>query len=1474
MKQLVYNYLFAILLLTSIQQGHTQSLGCNDQINVSVNSSCAIDLSVDAFLEGSDSDLLNGMYTYVIFANGTVIVRGGNNGPTFGGDDMSPYIGSLLTFEVHYQGNGNYCWGYILVEDKIPPSIVCDCPVGGNGIGGYDPECTIACYEIPIIEEDYYGPLVNEIILTDSEDIFAQGVTDNCNNTNIDLYYYDQITDLGNCEGSILKRTFTINSGNSPRTACTKEYFIEPLDINGGMQAPFNNTSFGPVPIPIERQLLMPKALVEIPSCGLGNDPASIAQFFDNPETIDQDTDDDGRRPSDNDIDLVVENNEGIWYAYPHYYIKGRNPEGPHAQAINNEVCTLLSGYSDLKVEICAQGCIGNSKTIRSWVILDWCTGEYYNYDQIIKIVDGVGPTVTVNDIAVSVDPWECTADVHFPAPEHLFDACDNIVNYWIIGNSSSTSAITGNTTNGYKAFGVPVGIHTFRYVAEDCCNNTTTAEVKVIVQDNTPPVSVTKEQIVTSLTNIGNPNDPDNGISKIFAINVDNGSYDGCTDVTLEIRRVGNFCNPQDTVWGEFVKFCCDDLIGRDFVEIDVQFRVLDLFGNSNFAWTTVRLEDKSAPAIFCPQPMILNCDVDINDLSITGIPEGAAACGAYEYVLDPVILRENTQPREKRANVLPLYDVDGDMVPDVIPPYKPGCGFGAIRRQFKDNGLTICEQWFVIEEEVPFDASSIVFPRDISVDCDDYETGEPTFENRSCNLIGVSVESDTFMNETGACRQIINTWSVIDWCKYDPEFPFNGGRYNDIQIISIVDREDPVVSAIDSLIIPVGPDCTAKGILLSATATDNGECSSEWISWEVTVDLYSNWTPDYVYGSNLPQIIDGEPNPFYIPKSTNGEEISIIIPDDIQGSKTYHRIVWEANDGCNNRHALTRYFQVTDVKAPTPYCINLSTAFMENGQVELWAIDFNVGSFDNCTDSSQLLFTFTDVAPPPLCNAEYDSNSDLQWYDGTFWFYDSEVIEDNPSDNNCNVVGVGEYMDLDDYGDEVHKWEPALRSSGRIFTEADIEADGFVRVPVYVWDGCSNIDFCIVNLRILDNDGGGMVAGRIVNADEEPIEGIRARIEAALPAYPLEQVTDYNGEYAFGNTPFLLDYMVTITSDNDDYLNGVSTLDILHIQRHILGQRKFDNPYDMISADVNNDRNITALDLIELRKLILGIYDVLPNSDSWRYVTDYDNIPTTNPWQYSTQNTIQTMSADMMDQNFMALKVGDVNGTASFSVGDNLIERRSSGAVEFDLRDQKIVIGQLVELSMTTVDSGVNGFQFAIAYNNMNLVDIRSDYLSEANYSNQENVITFSYSGNEALSEGEIMTLTFESNTSGLLSDLIHINNQRISSEAYVGDNLELNDLKVRFGNSNVTTQLLQNQPNPFSENTIIGFVLSEAGAADITLYDTHGRMLRRISGDYASGYNEIEINKSDLNTTGLIYYQLISGDFSTTKHMVIVE
>jgi len=113
-----------------------------------------------------------------------------------------------------------------------------------------------------------------------------------------------------------------------------------------------------------------------------------------------------------------------------------------------------------------------------------------------------------------------------------------------------------------------------------------------------------------------------------------------------------------------------------------------------------------------------------------------------------------------------------------------------------------------------------------------------------------------------------------------------------------------------------------------------------------------------------------------------------------------------------------------------------------------------------------------------------------------------------------------------------------------------------------------------------------------------------------------------------------------VVKSSNAFDYLNGVSTLDLVLIQRHILQIASLDNSCKIAAADVSNEGRLTVVDLVELRRLILGTYATLPNAPSWKFMHFVDG-------------ELVDLEFDkdlfpLQDLEIRAIKIGDVNGSA----------------------------------------------------------------------------------------------------------------------------------------------------------------------------------------------------------------------------------
>ncbi len=119
-----------------------------------------------------------------------------------------------------------------------------------------------------------------------------------------------------------------------------------------------------------------------------------------------------------------------------------------------------------------------------------------------------------------------------------------------------------------------------------------------------------------------------------------------------------------------------------------------------------------------------------------------------------------------------------------------------------------------------------------------------------------------------------------------------------------------------------------------------------------------------------------------------------------------------------------------------------------------------------------------------------------------------------------------------------------------------------------------------------------------------------------------------------------------------DDNPLNGVTTYDMVLIAKHIMGLEPLGTPYKMIAADANYDGKITTLDIILLRRVILGISQNMPQEESWRFVPrDYVFPNPQNPFvpQFPTEIYVPFVSEPPeLSYKFLAIKIGDVNNTA----------------------------------------------------------------------------------------------------------------------------------------------------------------------------------------------------------------------------------
>lgn len=117
---------------------------------------------------------------------------------------------------------------------------------------------------------------------------------------------------------------------------------------------------------------------------------------------------------------------------------------------------------------------------------------------------------------------------------------------------------------------------------------------------------------------------------------------------------------------------------------------------------------------------------------------------------------------------------------------------------------------------------------------------------------------------------------------------------------------------------------------------------------------------------------------------------------------------------------------------------------------------------------------------------------------------------------------------------------------------------------------------------------------------------------------------------------------YTVSATDYDQGNLNGISTIDLVEIQRGMLFG--FDSPEKIYAADYDNDGVVSTYDLIKLRATILGVTEPI---DNVHLIKANETIPNLDPFDINVDySTLEFTQDDYQGDALLvkAIKLGDV--------------------------------------------------------------------------------------------------------------------------------------------------------------------------------------------------------------------------------------
>ena len=1081
--------------------------------------------------------------------------------------------------------------------------------------------------------------------------------------------------------------------------------------------------------------------------------------------------------------------------------------------------------------------------------------------------IDGIFKTDTISTSSAS-----CSGSGILPTPD-VTNNCGNLSGV-IVHITSASNAVSLNYTaddpQPLYGFNIPGEYDVLYYDIRDACGETTLDTVVLVVSDETPATAACHGAVNLNLTNVDE-------FSFMNAASMDSESEDNCYIYEILARRVdyetacgydtsgdsaikdyydqfamwvdidGGIC-PESYEYGftREVPFCCED-VGK---AIKVELLVIDYNCNVSKCWGMVYVEDKIAPRVADPlEDIYLNCNTYnkyyasyIQERDTQNIREsfGTYVLSSLDQEEFDVITADCDDLTEEYAVTYQdglVIDNCGGLFRERYTVPELGCVNDPIIREFiamlsTEDGVVehVYATQRIFVETCPLGMANITLPvKDttffncgIAYGMDGnttFETPGPTISEEllACGQYGIGYYDKVFEVITGTgCFKVARTWCIADWCQVDfvgdwIDMAKDPTTFTFVQYIKVKDTLDPVITELDISVQLVSPGCT--GIFSAQVdATDN--CG---------VEPDVNW---YLRNDNGVVVAQG-----------TGETAA----PDTQLDPGSYALLWRATDQCGNIDELVQQFSISADAAPsvityssltailTPMDTN-SNGIVDMGQAEVWAKEFNSSSAPACGGSmDDLIF----LVAPGVAN----DLSPVPSYDATAITFDCSDFSTNPTIVPVQFWVVDTVNDKADYANlEVRLFDNHNVCAGGSSQTTQVGVQGSIMTEAQ-----ENV----ANVKVKASDADG---------------------EAAV-------VTTVTGHYSLEVQ--LENEAIIKPEKNIEHANGVSTIDLLKLQKHILGVKPLNSPYKMIAADVNNDTEINPIDLILIRKLILGKIDAFPNNTSWRFVdADYRFESHDRALNEVYPEFIKTNGVPSGRKDFIGIKIGDLDG--------NVVTSRSKarGATEAELiniQDVHFTEGQTIEVpvsleQLTAMDGMQLAWQFdseVVQFEHITAIEseISKDEISTSGNSVKISWIDPDLSG---AARQHLFTMTFTARKSGKLSDVLALDEQNLTPEFYLDD--QKHDLKLTFtqGQDQV---LLQNRPNPFRSTTMIGFEVPEATSATIRIFDPAGQILKEIKGDYTRGYNEVIVDRSAL-TPGILYYELQSQFGKITKRMILIE
>lgn len=1126
---------------------------------------------------------------------------------------------------------------------------------------------------------------------------------------------------------------------------------------------------------------------------------------------------------------------------------------------------------------------------IREWTVVDECSQDTLGqFNQMIKTAEFAIPVMScpsnhicpITDEGImifSTNNDDCTATIDVPLPT-FEEGCApwleevGIEIYAI--QSSDTILVESIVPGGDRTIdAIAVGEYMITYtIFVEQTGETHSLDCFFNVQDLTAPVAICKDELNVAING--------SGIERLWAHQIDKASYDNCAIDSILVRRLFTndelTCEALDTSfysdWNDYVEFTCCDVNQA----ITVELRVIDIYGNENICWSTINVADNVLPYCY-------------------GLSQVAVVCDSLPESFTPY---DTTHFASAFGWPLVFDNCAADAI-ELLPDWQlSDCGEGTIIRKFiaiDQLGNTSLDTFYQEVTIVGSDYYAIEFPQDVITDCTNLvDTLAIHYDN--CDMFDITIDDVILPAQGDECYRLLRTFNVINLCEYDGvaspiviDRDENCNQLEGEEAIWVIVSND--TAYLDRDIDPFNnwPLANTKSDVCDGNSNPSGHwgviASTAYWQYSQVLTVFDTIAPIVEFEVPAPICTDSTnceewvAYPFAILEECTVEDVTISIGVDYNSDNTVDATV--ATSEVINEYP---YYTINRLEpigihqyivTVTDICGNTTTTYLPFEVVDCYIPE--IICYDGFVVNLQELTEQVDI--------DEDGDIDEAAYELEAHLLASCPVEDcsNPLTYSVNRIGQIPHVsqtsitltcdDRYSVALEVYAWDNANNPYA-------VQPDGSL--------GGANYTHCDITVLVQDFTNACTqceeelnVSGGIQTIEEEIMENVDIAVFTTDDQPTSIEPTNDEGQYFVEGLAAGGDYQIA-PYKNDDYANGLTLIDVIAIQRHIMGVELLTSPWQLIAADVNGSGSVTVSDLLQVQSIILGNAESFSIGKSWMFIdANHEFEDTTNPWNSTIPEYvfIDNINTCMEDVDFVGVKLGDVNNTANTS-GETLEERAYfEGRLPLLLKDRLMEVGETywVNIDLPTlenIEAGLLALHIntdIATYEGSRSTKIE---LANTNWNRAKNELSVLWSTPSSDNQHTLLTIGLNVKQRAYLSQVLTLGKTK-QSQVYKTD-LSPWQLYVDYHQQSTTNTIVlyDNTPNPFTTETVIRFDLPKEDYATIQIVDVRGQIVKTMADYYQKGVNYVVVNKTDLPTSGVYYYKFSCGDTQLVKTIVLTD